>query len=66
VRFLVRLDHPKNKYESDLMSEVARFHGDGIYRGSKAVTLHQVDDYGLDKLERELTRRILTVSREDQ
>jgi hypothetical protein len=65
VKFRIKLDHPKNNPEWDIVRDVARFHGDGLTRGSKFVVLHQVDSFGLEKLERELRNRILEVHRED-
>ena len=64
VLYRVRLAHPKNKPELDIILDVARFHGDGHTRNRRSIIIHNLDGFGLARLERELPDLVLSVSLE--
>lgn len=65
MRFTVKMSHPQNRTEQDIMRGIALRQGEGYTVGKVNVTIHQLSEYGLRQLEQELPRLIRDVHRED-
>jgi hypothetical protein len=64
VRFTVHCRYERCRAEFMLMREVALHQGEGWSRGKAGITIHNVSEYGLGKLEAEgdLVKRVERVT----